>query len=102
MSEMNLSMHDLIVEIHELDRRLHALEEKYSLLSADFYQLYEDGRLQDDELAEIDELGRWAAWYRMRARRIAQYEANKELFFAKNAQGNRVILKPHQALSKVA
>lgn len=102
MSEIKLSIHDLIVEIHELDRRLHALEEKYSLLSADFYQLYEDGRLQDDELAEIDELGRWAAWYRMRARRIAQYEVNKDLFFAQSAQGNRVILKPHQALSAVA
>lgn len=102
MSEIKLSIHDLIVEIHELDRRLHALEEKYSLLSADFYQLYEDGRLQDDELAEIDELGRWAAWYRMRAHRIAQYEVNKDLFFAQNVQGNRVILKPHQALPEVA
>lgn len=102
MSEMNLSLHDLIVEIHELDRRLHALEEKYSLLSADFYQLYEDGRLQDDEIAEIDEWGRWAAWYRMRARRIAQYEVNKDLFFTENAQGSRVILKPRQALAKVA
>lgn len=73
MNETKLSLHDLILEIHELDRKLHALEEKYNLLSADFYQLYEDSRLRDDEIDAIDELGGWAAWYRMRTRRVAQH-----------------------------
>ncbi len=101
MSETKVSLHDLIVEIHELDRKLHALEEKYNLLSADFYQLYEAGRLRDDEIEEIDELGRWAAWYRMRVRRITQYDAVKNAFFTKSTQGNGISLKPHQALSEV-
>lgn len=97
MSEVKLSLHDLIVEIHELDRKLQALEEKYSLLSADFYQLYEDGRLRDEEIDEIDDLGRWAAWYRMRTRRVAQYNLIKNAFIANGAQVNNIILKPHQA-----
>jgi hypothetical protein len=97
MGEVKLSLHDLIVEIHELDRKLQALEEKYSLLSVDFYQLYEDGRLRDDELDEIDELGRWAAWYRMRTRRVAQYDLSKNAFLTNGAQTKSIILKPHQA-----
>lgn len=99
MNETKLSLHDLILEIHELDRKLHTLEEKYNLLSADFYQLYEDGRLRDDEIDEIDELGRWAAWYRMRTRRVAQYDTIKNAFISNGAQINSIILKPHEVLT---
>jgi hypothetical protein len=28
----------------------------------DFYRLYIDGRLRDEEVEEIDEFGRWAAF----------------------------------------
>jgi len=98
MSELKLSLHNLILEIHELDRELQTLEEKYNLLSADFYQLYEAGRLRDDEIDEIDDLGRWAAWYRMRARRVAQYDTLKDAFIIKDTQGNGIILKSHQAV----
>ena len=86
MSELKLSLHNLILEIHELDRKLQSLEEKYNLLSADFYQLSEAGRLRDDEIDEIDDRGRWAAWYRMRARRVAQYDTRKDAFITKNTQ----------------
>ena len=67
-----VSLHDLIIDIHGLDRKLQTLEEKYNLLSEDFYQLYEAGRLRDEELDEIDEFGQWASLYRMRTRRVAQ------------------------------
>jgi len=99
MNETKLSLHDLILEIHELDRKLHSLEEKYNLLSVDFYQLYEDGRLRDDEIDAIDELGRWAAWYRMRTHRIAQYDLIKNAFINNGAQANSIILKPHEAFA---
>ncbi|MEZ4661126.1 MAG: hypothetical protein R2911_26550 [Caldilineaceae bacterium] len=102
VNEIKLSLHGLIVEIHELDRKLHDLEEKYSLLSADFYQLYEAGQLRDEDIEEIDELGRWAAWYRMRARRMAQYEAMKDSYLAKNRREDGIVLTPHQALTEVA
>lgn len=79
LREETIPLHDLIVEIHELDRKLQTLEEKYGLLSADFYQLYEAGQWQGEEMEEIDEFGRWVAWYRLRARRIGQYEAQKNV-----------------------
>jgi hypothetical protein len=95
--EAPISLHDLIVEIHALDRKLQVLEEKYNVLSADFYQLYEAGQLRDEEVEEIDEFGRWAAWYRMRIRRLAQYDALKSAFLAQGTRPHSIVLKPHKA-----
>ena len=70
-----MPLRDLISDIHALDRELQRLEEKYNLLSEDFYQLYETGRLRDEVVGEeIDDYGRWAALYRMRLRRKAQWD----------------------------
>ena len=70
-----MPMRDLISDIHALDRELQRFEEKYNLLSEDFYQLYETGRLRDEVVVEeIDDYGRWAALYRMRLRRKAQQD----------------------------
>ena len=71
-------LHDLIVDIYGLARELQRYEEKYGLLSADFYRLYIDDRLRDEEIEEIDEFGRWAALYQMRQRREELYESAKE------------------------
>lgn len=97
-----VSLHDLIIEIHALDRKLQTLEEKYSLLSEDFYQLYEAGRLRDEELDEIDEFGQWAAMYRMRTRRLAQYAQAKSPLFVSNPRANSIILNPHPAMPELA
>jgi hypothetical protein len=72
-----MPLRDLISDIHALDRELQRLEEKYNLLSEDFNQLYETGRLRDDVVEEIDDYGRWAALYRMRLRRKEQYDQVK-------------------------
>lgn len=72
-----MPLRDLISDIHALDRELQRLEEKYNLLSDDFYQLYETGRLRDEVVEEIDDYGRWAALYRMRLRRKEQYDQVK-------------------------
>jgi hypothetical protein len=70
-----IPLRDLISDIHALDRELQRLEEKYDLLSEDFYQLYDTGRLRDEVVVEeIDDYGRWAALYRMRLRRKAQWD----------------------------
>lgn len=63
------TLHDLITDIHALDRELQRFEEKYNLLSEDFYKLYTEGRLRDEAVEEIDEYGRWAALFHMRLRR---------------------------------
>jgi hypothetical protein len=70
-----MPLRDLISDIHALDRELQGLEEKYNLLSEDFYQKYETGRLRDEVVVEeIDDYGRWVALYRIRLRREAQWD----------------------------
>ncbi len=87
-------VHDLIVDIHALDRELQKFEEKYSIFSEDFYTLYESGRLRDEEVEEADEYGRWAALYTMRQRRKQRYEKDKSRLLAFDPDAERVALTP--------
>ncbi len=72
-----MTLHELIQDIHALDRELQKFEEKYGLLS-DFYELYVSGVLRDENIEEIDDYGSWAAFYRMRERRKHKYDELKE------------------------
>ena len=89
-----MPMRDLISDIHALDRELQRLEEKYNLLSEDFYQLYEAGRLRDEVVEEIDDYGRWAALCRMRSRRKAQYDQVKRSTLQAFVPRQSVVLEP--------
>ena len=73
-----MTLYELIQDIHALDRELQRYEEKYGLLSQDFYQLYISGLLRDEEVEEINDYGSWAAFYRMRQRRKRKYDELKE------------------------
>lgn len=93
MSDVN--MHDLIVDIHALDRELQKFEEKYTVFSEDFYAIYQSGKLRDENVEEIDEYGRWAALYRMRLRRKQQYDQNKSDWLDSSKRGEQISLIPH-------
>ncbi len=67
--QITSTLHDLIVDIHALDTELRRYEEKYNLLSEDFYSFYTAGMLRDEIVEEIDEYGQWAGLYQMRLRR---------------------------------
>lgn len=69
-----MTLADVIRDIHILNRELEAYEEKYGLLSKDFYELYIQGKLPDENIEEIDEYGQWAAAYRMKLYRESVYE----------------------------
>ena len=94
----SLSIHDLIVDIHALDRELQRYEEKYNLLSVDFHKLYKAGRLRDEDLVEIDNYGRWDALYRMREQRRNQYNQIKAHTMPALASVNAVVLEPYAGI----
>jgi len=60
--------------IKGLNRELELYESKYGLLSKDFYELYANGELPDEDIVQIDEYGRWAAFYQIKLEREATYE----------------------------
>ena len=56
---MELSLEDIMTDLHELDRELAGFESKYRMLSEDFFALYEQG-LVDDSL----DIHEWAGLYK--------------------------------------
>ncbi len=95
-----MTLVDIIQDIHALDKKLQKYEEKYGLLSEDFYELYTSGVLRDEEIEEIDEYGSWAAFYKIRQRRKRKYDELKEgvlRTLQASAGGDRVVLTPHAA-----
>ena len=69
-----MTLEELIQDIHTLNRELELYERKYGLLSRDFYELYINGELPDEEVEQIDEYGRWAAFCKIKLEREAAYE----------------------------
>jgi hypothetical protein len=59
---------DIIRDIHGLEAELAALENKYGLLSADFYHCYRAG-----ELEQTRDFIQWAGCYEAKLDREAQY-----------------------------
>ena len=68
-----MTLEEVIRDIHALSRELEVYEEKYGVLSKDFYELYVQGKLRDEEIEEIDEYGQWAAVHRMKLHRENLY-----------------------------
>lgn len=68
-----MTLSELIQNIHTLNGELETYERKYGLLSRDFYKLYTGGELPDEEIEQIDEYGRWAAFYKIKLELEAAY-----------------------------
>ena len=59
---------DIIRDIHALDAELSALENRYGLLSSDFYHCYQAG-----ELEQNGDFIRWAGFYEAKVEREGCY-----------------------------
>ncbi len=69
-----LTLAELIQDIHTVNRELELYESKYGLLSKDFYKLYQNGNLPDEDIEQIDEYGRWTSFYKIKLEREAAYD----------------------------
>ena len=63
-----MTREEIIRDIHGLDAELTMLEEKYGLLSADFYHFYRAGELEQNR-----DFIQWAGYYEARQEREASY-----------------------------
>jgi hypothetical protein len=63
-----MKLEEIIRDIHGLDAELAALEEQYGLLSADFYQFYRAG-----ELEQTRDFIRWAGFHEAKQERETVY-----------------------------
>jgi hypothetical protein len=72
-----MNIHDLVIEMKMLERRLTLYEEKYGILSEDFYAALMAGQLADyDEYDETrSDFSRWKGIYETWLRRKQAYAA---------------------------
>ncbi|MCB0159685.1 MAG: hypothetical protein KDD83_16240 [Caldilineaceae bacterium] len=72
-----MDVHELVMEMKMLERRLTLYEEKYGVLSEDFYEALMAGKL--DKYDEFDEtrsdFSRWKGIYETWQRRKQKYDA---------------------------
>jgi hypothetical protein len=61
--ESTLTAEMLLREIYLAETELRWFEQKYSLLSETFYQLYEQGRLRDEDPTETQTYLEWSGWW---------------------------------------
>jgi hypothetical protein len=75
-----MEIHELVIEMKLLERRLTLYEEKYGILSADFYQALVAGKLEQyDEYDETrTDFSRWKGIYETWQRRKRKYDAQIE------------------------
>lgn len=74
--EIEMEIHELVVEMKLLERRLTLYEEKYGILSEDFYQALMAGKLERyDEFDETrSDFSRWKGIYETWQRRKQKYD----------------------------
>jgi hypothetical protein len=75
-----MDIHELVVEMKLLERRLTLYEEKYGVLSEDFYAALTSGQLEQFDAYDETRIDfvRWKGIYETWRRRKAAYEAQME------------------------
>ncbi|MDE2807945.1 MAG: hypothetical protein OXN90_05955 [Gemmatimonadota bacterium] len=70
-----MELHELVLEMKQLERRLTLYEEKYGILSQDFYNILTEGKLSHyDDFDEIrTDFSRWKGIYETWQRRKTAY-----------------------------
>jgi hypothetical protein len=75
-----VTLYELIEDLHALRSRTEAYERKYGVTSRDFYDLYQQGLLDDDGFEQTTEFVRWASAYEMQKKREAEFEERSRAF----------------------
>ena len=64
-----MTLYELIEDLHALRARTQAYERKYGVTSQDFYELYQQGLLDDEGFEQSTEFVRWASAYEIKLER---------------------------------
>jgi len=72
MTQQEMTLQDVLIDIHALNEDIEAYERKYGVLSETFYESYTNGEEPEDDSWVLD----WADWagaYKILLRRREQY-----------------------------
>ena len=70
-----MTLQEIIKDIHGLDAELVELEQRYGILSDDFYHLYKVG-----EIEETRDFIKWVGYYEAKLARMTRLQARRKDF----------------------
>jgi len=68
-----MTLSELIESIYALNREIKKFEKKYGLTSADFYELFREGKLDDGDYEQTEEFCEWAGLYEIKLKREQKF-----------------------------
>lgn len=97
MSHKLLTMSEIIDDLRVADEALRRFERLYGLSSDQFFELYDQGLLDDGE--HLHDFSQWAGFYKLRQRRIEAFNRLSRDYVAQlRATGGRIRLDRREAL----
>jgi hypothetical protein len=103
MKGVEMTLADIIQDLHALEARLREYEAKYGVASADLYELYQQGLLDNHGLEQTREFTRWASAYEMKLEREAAFRKVSQRFISSlraKAPSGTFHLTPNPELQK--
>jgi hypothetical protein len=67
-----VTLSDILDDLRAADRVLRKFEQRYWISSADFYELYSQGLLDDGQ--HLEDFSEWAGYYKIKLKREAALE----------------------------
>lgn len=61
-----MNVQQIVDDVYALNRHLQVFEKKYALSSADFYEMYVQGELDDGEFEQTRDFVEWAGFYKIK------------------------------------
>lgn len=97
-----MTLDEIIQDLHAIEIRLRAYERKYGITSNDFYDLYQQGLLDDDGYEQSTEFLRWASAYTLKQKREVAFAKASHSFVSQlkpQFQSQTLHLTPNPALA---
>lgn len=98
-----MTLADILEDLHVLETRLREYEAEYGVASADFYELYQQGLLDNGGLEQTIEFTRWASAYEMAQEREETFRQMSQRFISSlraQAPADTLHLIPNPELQK--
>jgi len=90
MSDRELTVREIIEDLQAIEQELHAYERKYRLASVVFYELYRQGKLDNDGYELTEDLGMWAGAYEIKLDRERRFlELSREYLSSLKVKDDR-------------
>jgi hypothetical protein len=98
-----ITLSDILDDLRAADQALRKFEQRYWLSSADFHELYSQGKLDDGQHRE--DFSEWAGYYKIKLKReaaLAQLSQQRLEHLRSQATGETIELLPEEPVLELA